>query len=87
MGAGFTNLAFAECNVCYCFFIIKLNFLGGAIERICEEVEEEVLTDRGTLIRAARCLLGAITRVLLLADIVVVKQLLLAKDKVFRIVM
>ncbi|KAK9871611.1 hypothetical protein WA026_012991 [Henosepilachna vigintioctopunctata] len=57
---------------------------GGAIERICEETEEaqEVLPDRTVLIRAARCLLGAITRVLLLADIVVVKQLLLAKDKV-----
>jgi len=37
---------------------------------------------RGTLVRAARCLLGSVTRVLLLADTVVVKQLLLAKDKV-----
>ncbi|XP_018564734.1 alpha-catulin [Anoplophora glabripennis] len=55
---------------------------GGAIEHICEETDEEVLPDRTTLIRASRCLLGAITRVLLLADIVVVKQLLLAKDKV-----
>lgn len=61
----------------------KTNFVaGGAIERICEEVEDEVLSDRGSLVRAARCLLGAVTRVLLLADIVVVKQLLLAKDKV-----
>ena len=34
------------------------------------------------MVRAARCLLAAITRVLLLADSVVVKQLLLAKDKV-----
>lgn len=32
--------------------------------------------------RAARALLGSVTRVLLLADIVVVKQLLLAKDRV-----
>ncbi|XP_019871343.1 alpha-catulin isoform X3 [Aethina tumida] len=55
---------------------------GGLIEHICEETDEEVLPDRSTLIRGARCLLGAITRVLLLADIVVVKQLLLAKDKV-----
>lgn len=38
--------------------------------------------DRGAVVRAARCLLQAVTRVLLLADIVVVKQLLLAKDKV-----
>ena len=37
---------------------------------------------RGSLVRAARCLLGSVTRVLLLADTVVVKQLLLAKDKV-----
>lgn len=42
----------------------------------------QVLADRTALVRAARCLLGAITRVLLLADIVVVKQLLLAKVKV-----
>lgn len=34
--------------------------------------------------RAARCLLGSVTKVLLLADIVVVKQLLLAKKKVAR---
>nr|CAI5843482.1 unnamed protein product [Callosobruchus analis] len=57
-------------------------FAGGAIEQICEVHEEEVLPDRTTLVRASRCLLSAITRVLLLADIVVVKQLLLAKDKV-----
>ncbi|XP_060520875.1 alpha-catulin isoform X2 [Cylas formicarius] len=55
---------------------------GGAIEQICEETNEEIAFDRSLLIRAARCLLSAITRVLLLADIVVVKQLLLAKDKV-----
>lgn len=34
------------------------------------------------MVRAARTLLSSVTRVLLLADIVVVKQLLLAKDKV-----
>nr|CAH7765804.1 unnamed protein product [Callosobruchus chinensis] len=44
---------------------------GGAIEHICEEHEDEVLPDRTTLVRASRCLLSAITRVLLLADIVV----------------
>ncbi|ERL95043.1 hypothetical protein D910_12313, partial [Dendroctonus ponderosae] len=53
-----------------------------AIEHICEETNEEIALDRSLLIRAAKCLLAAITRVLLLADIVVVKQLLLAKDKV-----
>ncbi|XP_025830462.1 alpha-catulin isoform X2 [Agrilus planipennis] len=57
---------------------------GSAIERICGEAEVEILSDRTVLVRAARCLLGAVTRVLLLADIVVVKQLLLAKDKVQR---
>ncbi|ENN72461.1 hypothetical protein YQE_10803, partial [Dendroctonus ponderosae] len=55
---------------------------GAAIEHICEETNEEIALDRSLLIRAAKCLLAAITRVLLLADIVVVKQLLLAKDKV-----
>ncbi|XP_045464586.1 alpha-catulin isoform X2 [Harmonia axyridis] len=57
---------------------------GSAIESICEETQEaeKARPDRTVLIRASRCLLGAITRVLLLADIVVVKQLLLAKDKV-----
>lgn len=43
---------------------------------------EECLTERGAVVRAARALLASVTRVLLLADIVVVKQLLLAKDKV-----
>ncbi|ODN05767.1 Alpha-catulin, partial [Orchesella cincta] len=38
--------------------------------------------DRAAMVRAARCLLAAVTRVLLLADSVVVRQLLLAKDKV-----
>lgn len=65
-------------------FVLLLRIAGGAIERVCEETEEEVevLADRTALVRAARCLLGAVTRVLLLADIVVVKQLLLAKVKV-----
>jgi len=40
------------------------------------------MSDRAAMVRAARCLLAAVTRVLLLADSVVVKQLLLAKDKV-----
>lgn len=39
-------------------------------------------TDKGAMVRAARCLLAAVTQVLLLADTVVVKQLLQAKDKV-----
>ncbi|KAG5873281.1 hypothetical protein JTB14_020550 [Gonioctena quinquepunctata] len=55
---------------------------GGAIENICDLHNDGGPPNRTTLIRAARCLLSAITRVLLLADIVVVKQLLLAKDKV-----
>lgn len=57
-------------------------FIGGDIEQICEETDEDLLADRTILIRPTRRLLAAITRVLLLADIVVVKQLLLAKDKV-----
>ncbi|XP_063225043.1 alpha-catulin isoform X1 [Bacillus rossius redtenbacheri] len=57
---------------------------GSAIEKLCEAALEDSLTDRGAVVRAARCLLASVTRVLLLADIVVVKQLLLAKDKVAR---
>lgn len=66
------------------FFVTTkfLMFSGGDIEQICEDTYEDLLTDRTVLIRPARRLLAAITRVLLLADIVVVKQLLLAKDKV-----
>lgn len=55
---------------------------GTAIEKLCEAALEDSLTDRGAVVRAARCLLASVTRVLLLADVVVVKQLLLAKDKV-----
>lgn len=43
---------------------------------------DDTLCDRTSMVRAARSLLNSVTRVLLLADIVVVKQLLLAKDKV-----
>ncbi|XP_046384624.1 alpha-catulin [Ischnura elegans] len=56
---------------------------GGAIERLCEGASEAA-RERGTVVRAARCLLSSVTRVLLLADVVVVKQLLLAKDRVAR---
>lgn len=58
---------------------------GHAIEKLCEDVDvckDLCLGDKAALARAARCLLAAVTRVLLLADFVVVKQLLLAKDKV-----
>ncbi|XP_044012425.1 alpha-catulin isoform X2 [Aphidius gifuensis] len=57
---------------------------GGTIEKLCECAVDDSLADRSSVVRAARCLLGSVTRVLLLADIVVVKQLLLAKDKVAR---
>lgn len=40
--------------------------------------------DDRPLVRAARSLLGSVTRILLLADIVIVKQLLLTKEKVSR---
>ncbi|KAK7075070.1 Alpha-catulin, partial [Halocaridina rubra] len=64
-----------------------------AIEKLCETAEANMVVDQGigggsrpeyraSMIRAARCLLSSVTRVLLLADTVVVKQLLLAKDKV-----
>lgn len=60
---------------------------GSSIERLCDVAASDPtgyaqLDDRGPMVRAARALLGSVTRVLLLADIVVVKQLLLAKDRV-----
>ena len=55
---------------------------GAAIEKLCALQAEAKSTDRGTLVRAARCLLSSVTKVLLLADTVVVKQLILSKDKV-----
>lgn len=70
------------------FFFPILFSTGMSIERLCEIVANEIepdgsLCDRTThMVRAARSLLHSVTRVLLLADIVVVKQLLLAKDKV-----
>ncbi|XP_045496101.1 alpha-catulin isoform X4 [Colias croceus] len=51
---------------------------GRAIERVCTG------SDGTGMVTAARGLLAAVTRVLLLADMVVVRQLLLAKDKVAR---
>ncbi|XP_038208378.1 alpha-catulin isoform X6 [Zerene cesonia] len=51
---------------------------GRAIERVCTG------SDGSGMVTAARGLLAAVTRVLLLADMVVVRQLLLAKDKVAR---
>ncbi|XP_055705579.1 alpha-catulin isoform X1 [Phlebotomus papatasi] len=66
---------------------------GSSIERLCEITATDPLgypppdgplSDRSAMIRAARALLSSVTRVLLLADIVVVKQLLLAKDRVAR---
>ncbi|XP_063548618.1 alpha-catulin isoform X3 [Cydia strobilella] len=49
---------------------------GRAIERVCAGA------DGAGMVSAARALLAAVTRVLLLADMVVVRQLLLAKDKI-----
>ncbi|XP_048489076.1 alpha-catulin isoform X2 [Plutella xylostella] len=54
---------------------------GRAIERVCVGA---AAGDGGGMVPAARALLAAVTRVLLLADMVVVRQLLLAKDKVAR---
>ncbi|XP_055840139.1 alpha-catulin isoform X1 [Episyrphus balteatus] len=64
---------------------------GATIERLCETAAEDPLKyplpddplgDRSAMIHATRSLLGSVTRVLLLADIVLVKKLLLTKDKV-----
>lgn len=67
-----------------------ISSVGSSIERLCDVAASDPtgyaqLDDRGPMVRAARALLGSVTRVLLLADIVVVKQLLLAKDRVSRV--
>ncbi|GAB6031139.1 myosin 3, variant 4 [Chamberlinius hualienensis] len=59
-----------------------------AIESICEvhfddqRTVNRLYTDKNAMVRAARSLLSSVTRVLILADTVVVKQLVAAKEKV-----
>lgn len=72
------------------FFYWKFYFciLGEAIKRItCVESDTfgkpVCITDRQSMIHAARSLLSAVTRVLLLADMVVVKQIISVKKKVW----
>lgn len=55
---------------------------GEAIESLCEKTLDDSIAERGAIARAARCLLSSVTRVLILADVVVVKQLIFSKDKV-----
>jgi hypothetical protein len=63
-------------------------FEGSSIERLCEVAATDPTGysqfDDRPMVRAARSLLGSVTRILLLADIVIVKQLLLSKEKVSR---
>lgn len=62
-------------------YFLLFSVAGRAIERVCAGAD-------GTgMVSAARALLAAVTRVLLLADMVVVRQLLLAKDKVTTVTM
>ena len=68
-----------------CFFIFLIK--GGAIKRItCVDYDSFgkpiCVTDRQSMVQAARGLLSAVTRVLLLADMVVVKQIITVKKKV-----
>ena len=64
---------------------------GWRIEQVTSVCMEDSLNDhcnslgKATMVRAARQLLSAITKVLLLADKVVIKQLIAAKYKVFLI--
>ncbi|KAG8202149.1 hypothetical protein JTE90_010508 [Oedothorax gibbosus] len=60
---------------------------GRIIETLCDVQSNECgqlrsYADKNNMVRAARTLLSSVTRVLLLADTVVVKQLLIAKDRV-----
>lgn len=65
---------------------ISIN-LGESIKRITcvnyETLTKPVcITDRQSMVQAARGLLSAVTRVLLMADLVVVKQIITVKKKV-----
>lgn len=60
----------------------EMSVTGSTIEKLCDSASEDCLRERTAVIQAAKSLLTSVTRVLLLADVVVVKQLLLAKDKV-----
>lgn len=60
---------------------------GLLIEQLCDCGPDESgqfrsYADKSAMVRAARALLSSVTRVLLIADTVVVKQLLSAKDRV-----
>ena len=62
-------------------YLVTGVFLGLQIQRLTE-AEEGTVNEKTAMVRAARQLLSAITKVLILADKVVVKQLIVAKDKV-----
>ncbi|OWF56469.1 alpha-catulin-like [Mizuhopecten yessoensis] len=53
-----------------------------SVDRTSNYSTPKTFTEKTAMVRAARQLLSAVTRVLLLADKVIVKQLLLSKDKV-----
>ncbi|GBM58484.1 Alpha-catulin [Araneus ventricosus] len=60
---------------------------GRIIEQLCDVQPDECgqlrsYADKNNMVRAARTLLSSVTRVLLLADTVVVKQLIATKDRV-----
>lgn len=56
--------------------------LAGASIANLSPTEGDYLLDKAVLVRASRQLLSSVTRVLLLADRVLVKQILRAEDKV-----
>ena len=61
---------------------------GTLIEQMCDTSHDESTqqlrsyADKSCMVRAARALLSSVTRVLLIADTVVVKQLISSKDRV-----
>ena len=65
-----------------------MNFSGISIQKLTvinnhnSEGQPKTFTEKTAMVRAARKLLSAITKVLLIADKVIVKQLIASKDKV-----
>ena len=66
-----------------CSFVLGLSIQRlTVINNANHEGQPKTFTEKTAMVRAARKLLSAITKVLLIADKVIVKQLLTSKDKV-----
>lgn len=83
------------CGVCVCVYIFYIllyfSFAGTAIAQLtdvsgleqCEgDGRSTVFSDRTGMVKAARMLLSSVTKVLVLADCIVIKQIISSRNKV-----